>query len=138
MNTYITPVEKLEEEANDMQRVLEVTMSDNPKEWTDRGSNLCEYMARSGKCLADSKYHLAQKKKTFIIGDLQEQMKSVGYSATTQKELINSSCGDLERLVVWFDRINRSCTHQIDYIRSLLSKEKAEMQLNNYVRQTSR
>ncbi len=131
MNEIITEIAKLNEEAVKMQFFLEVTMSDNPQEWTERGSTLCEYMARSGKCLADAKYHLAEKKRSFIINDLTEQLKSVGYSATTQKELINSACGDLDRLVTWLDRINRGCTHQIDYIRTLISRKKEEMRMNS-------
>lgn len=131
MNEIITPVEGLKEEALKMQDYLEVTMSDNPQEWTERGNTLCEYMARSGKCLADAKYHLAEKKKTFIFEELTAIMSGAGFSATTQKELINSHCGELERLVTWFDRINRTCTHQMDYIRSLISKEKEEMKMNN-------
>ena len=131
MNEIITTIEKLAEEAAKMQGYLEVTMSDNPQEWQERGSTLCEYMARSGKCLADAKYHLSSKKKIFILNDLTEQLKAVGYSATTQKELINSACGEEERLVAWLDRINRTCTHQIDFIRSLISREKEEMRMNH-------
>lgn len=130
MNEIITSVENLEKEAMTMQSYLEVTMSDNPQEWTERGNTLCEYMARSGKCLADAKFHLAEKKKSFIIKDLTDLLVKAGLSATAQNNLISSSCGDMERLVTWFDRLNRTCTHQMDYIRSLISREKAEMQFN--------
>ena len=95
-----------------MQFYLDVTVGDDPSEWTERGSTLCEYMARSGKCLADAKYHLAQKKKSFIIDELSKLMEMFNYSATTQKELISNWCGDIERLVTWMDRINRTCNHQ--------------------------
>jgi len=134
MNDIITPVQNLIEEANTMQFYLEITVGDDPTEWSERGSVLCEYMARSGKCLADAKYHLAEKKKTFIVGELSKLLDLFNYSATTQRELIASCCGDMERLVTWFDRLNRSCTHQVDWIRTLISKEKEEMKLN-HVRQ---
>lgn len=134
MNDIITPVQNLIEEANSMQFFVEITVGDDPNEWSERGSVLCEYMARSGKCLADAKYHLAEKKKTFIIQELSSLLDLFNYSATTQRELISNSCGDLERLVTWFDRLNRSCTHQVDWIRTLISKEKEEMKLN-HVRQ---
>jgi len=131
MNDIITPVDGLIKEANAMQFYIEVTVGDSPDEWTNRGSTLCEYMSRSGKCLADAKYHLAQKKKSFIIDELSELLQLFNYSATTQKELISNACGDLERLVTWFDRINRGCTHQIDWIRTLISKEKEEAKMNH-------
>ena len=134
MNNIITPVDELIKEAGAMQFFIEVTVGDDPKEWTERGSVLCEYMARSGKCLADAKYHLAEKKKHFIVGELSKLLDLFSYSATTQRELIANCCGDLERMVTWFDRINRTCTHQVDWIRTLISKEKAEMQMN-HVRQ---
>ena len=88
-------------------------------------------MARSSKCLADAKYHLAEKKKHYIVGELGKLMDLWNYSATTQRELITNCCGDVDRLVTWFTRINAACTHQVDWIRTLISKEKAEMQLNN-------
>jgi hypothetical protein len=131
MNDTITSVEGLTKEAVQMQFYMDVTVGDDPSEWTQRGSTLCEYMARSGKCLADAKYHLAKKKKSFIIDELSELLDMFNYSATTQKELISNCCGDLERLVTWFDRINRGCTHQIDWIRTLISREKEEMKMNN-------
>ena len=131
MNDIITSVESLTEEAVTMQFYMDTTVGDNPDEWTQRGSTLCEYMARSGKCLADAKYHLAKKKKSFIIDELSELLALFDYSATTQKELISSCCGDIERLVTWFDRINRGCTHQIDWLRTLISKEKEEAKMNH-------
>ena len=134
MNDIITPVDELIKEAGTMQFFIEVTVGDDPKEWTERGSVLCEYMARSGKCLADAKYHLAEKKKHFIVGELSRLLDLFSYSATTQRELISNCCGDLERIVTWFDRINRTCTHQVDWIRTLISKEKEEMKMN-HVRQ---
>ena len=131
MNDIITSVENLTEEAVKMQFYLDVTVGDDPSEWTERGSTLCEYMARSGKCLADAKYHLAQKKKSFIIDELSELLSLFDYSATTQKELISNCCGDIERLVTWMDRINRTCNHQIDWLRTLISKEKEEAKMNH-------
>ena len=134
MNDIITSIEGLIEEANTMQFFLEITVGDDPNEWSERGSVLCEYMARSGKCMADAKFHLAEKKKTFIVGELSNLLDIFNYSATTQRELIASCCGDMERLVTWFIRLNAACTHQVDWIRTLISKEKAEMQMN-HVRQ---
>ena len=134
MNDIITPVQNLIEEANTMQRFIEDTVGDDPTEWSKRGSVLCEFIARSGKCLADAKYHLDEKKKTFIINELSGLLNDFGYSATTQKELIASCCGDVSRLVTWFTRLNAACTHQVDWIRTLISKEKEEMKLN-HVRQ---
>ncbi len=131
MNDIITPVDELIKEAGTMQFFIEVTVGDDPKEWTERGSVLCEFMARSGKCLADAKYHLAEKKKHFIVDELSKLLNLFSYSATTQRELISNCCGDLERLVIWFGRMNASCTHQVDWIRTLISKEKEEMKMNH-------
>ncbi|PKP11992.1 MAG: hypothetical protein CVU09_00390 [Bacteroidetes bacterium HGW-Bacteroidetes-4] len=131
MNELRTSVDGLKEEAVEMQEFIESPFMDDVNSWMLRGNQLCEYMARSGKCLADAKSHLADKKKAYITEDLIKILSGFGVSATAQKELINNACGDLESLVTWFDRINRTCTHQVEYIRSLISKEKAEMQLNN-------
>jgi len=52
-------------------------------------------------------------------------------SATNIKIYIADRCADLEALKVRADRMNASITHSIDALRTVISKAKTEMQINN-------
>jgi len=54
--------------------------------------------------------------------------KYLNYSATVMKELVSSSVAQFSRLMNQVERLNSTCVHQIDSIRSILSYEKSNMQ----------
>lgn len=122
---------RLQSEAQEIQEFLEITMSDNPQEVIERGNDLQVYMARTGKMLADAKYILNEQKKQETMDVVREFIIDQKLSAKVQNALIDGLCKDAQYLVDWIDRLNAACTHQLDWCRSVNSKNKEEMRLNN-------
>ena len=123
--------EELTKEAQKIQDFLEITMSDDPQEVIERGSDLQVYMARTGKMLADAKYILNAQKHNETMDIVRDFIIDQKLSAKVQNALIDGLCKDTQYLVDWIDRLNASCTHQLDWCRSVNSKNKEEMRLNN-------
>ncbi len=119
----------LKEEAKQIQEYLEITCSDNPEEIRSRISDLSVYMARSGEMLAQAKRDYNKKVSSEIANTIVKIAKEQFLSATAQNALVKSIAEDEQFLVDWLERINRTCTHQIDALRSLLSYEKEQLRL---------
>jgi hypothetical protein len=117
----------LTKEATDIQAYLDITVSNEPTELTERLSTLMTYMSRSGEMLARAKKILRTKKTSEINKTIIAIAKQECLSASVQNALLDSICEEESYMVDWLDRINRTCTHQIDGIRSLLSYVKEEM-----------
>lgn len=66
--------------------------------------------------------------KNEIFETLREAGKNAKTSATAVNMIIKSLCKEEQYMVDWCERINRSATHQLDWVRSVISKAKAEMQ----------
>jgi hypothetical protein len=122
-------MQEIKKEAETIQSYLDIICSNDPEEMTERISNLMSYMSRSGEMLARAKKILRAKKTTEINKTIIAIAKTGHLSATVQNSLLDSICEEESFLVDWLDRINRSCTHQIDALRSLLSYEKEELRL---------
>jgi energy-converting hydrogenase Eha subunit C len=118
------------EEAKKIQDYLDITVSSDPAELVDRIANLMTYMARSGEMLANAKRTLRSRKTSEISKTIIAIAKEQFLSATVQNALLDSICEDEAFMVDWLERINRSCTHQIEGLRSLLSYEKEQMKLH--------
>jgi len=73
MLTYISTLDELEVEAQTIDEFLQTPCSDDAGEAVQRGNDLVVYLARSGKMLADAKYHKDQALATSIIRALGEQ-----------------------------------------------------------------
>lgn len=127
MLNNISTLESIEKMANSVQEYLEITVSDNPEEIVERGNDLTVYLAQTSKLLADAKYHLNTSKKASIILHAKKKL-----SPTIFKELINSSTERETYFVNWIERLNRACTHELDWLRSVLSKMKEEMRMQGY------
>ena len=123
----ITPRDSLLKEAEQIQAFLDITCGDEPAEIQDRGNDLAAYISRTGKMLADAKYHLDTKMKSSIM----EQLRNVGLRlsipASTLNELIKASCSEENHLFKHIERLNRTATHQLDWCRTLISKYKEEL-----------
>jgi energy-converting hydrogenase Eha subunit C len=117
----------MNEEAKKIQEYLDITVSSDPAELVDRIATLMTYMSRSGELLALAKKQLRSRKTSEISKTIIAIAKEQFLSATVQNALLDSICEDEAFLVDWLDRINRSCTHQIEGLRSLLSYEKEQM-----------
>jgi hypothetical protein len=98
----------------------------------DRAKALEYYMARSGKMLADAEYHRDKFMSSEILKIIEDIVKGTNTPASTVNKLVDSIAKDYNYLVKWVDRLNRSCTHSHQFCITLISKMKAEMQMNRF------
>ena len=135
MNLIISTLDELNEEATQIQSDLDVTQSEDANEAQERGNMLAAYISRTGKMLADAKYHLNAKKKSDIMETLVDVTKRTpNASSTVVNELIKSLCKEEQYLVDWIERLNKTATHQLEWCRTVISKAKAEMAIGSFNR----
>jgi len=130
MLDHICPLEALETESKEIDAYLNITCSDDMNEVVERGNNLAVYISRTGKMLADAKFHKDRKLKSSVFQILHETGKLAGLSVTTLNKLIDANCETENYMVNWIDRMNRTATHQMEWCRTLISKAKEEMRLS--------
>ena len=130
MNLNIASKEQILKEAIEIDSFLQETMSEMAEEAVMRGNDLAVYIARSGKMIADAKYHLNTAKKDEVLDVLREKAKNAKATSKATNALIDSICKEEQYLVDWCERLNRSATHQLDWCRTLISKAKEEMRLS--------
>jgi len=120
----------MKDEAQKIQDFLDITVSNDPAEIIDRIAILMGFMSRSGEMFAKAKQTLRTKKTSEISKTIISIAKEQYLSASVQNALLDSICEDEAFMVDWLERINKSCTHQLDALRSLLSYEKEQMRFN--------
>jgi len=131
MLDHITPLNDLLTEAKKINDFLEITCSETVEAVVERGNDLAVYISRTGKMLADAKYHKDQKLKTSIIETLRQTAKIASIPATTINKLIDANCETENYCMNWIERLNRTATHQLDWLRTLVSKAKEEMRTSS-------
>ena len=134
MNTLITKIEDIKFELEAIQQFLEISISEDMAEVEQRGNELVVYMARSGKLLADAKYHRDEKLNSAIVEELK---KILQLAPSTANKYIDALTKEENYLVSWSERVNRTCTHQIDWCRTLISKAKEELRINGFGSRTN-
>ena len=123
----ITEQTAIHKELETMQAFLEAQYSsDIPAAVMDRFNDLAIYMARSGKLKADAEWHYNSLVESALMTALKRAHQQT-MSASTLNKYIESLARDAKYLVTWADRVNRSCTHQHDGLRSIISSLRAEM-----------
>lgn len=128
LNDLVTSVENIKSELQEIQSFLEITMSEDANEAVLRGNDLAVYMARTGKLVADSKIHKEQKLRSEMI---QEYKKLLELPASVAVKYTDTLVENETYLFTWATRLNASCTHQLDWCRTIISKAKAEMNAFN-------
>ena len=105
--------------------------SDDPNELTERLAMLSIYMARSGDMLAQAKF-LQDDMRSKVFEEKSFEIATL--SPTIASKMIESQTGECNYLVNWLDRINRSCVHQADSLRTIFSyvKENLKMTRKGY------
>lgn len=129
MINNIATLEEIAKELKEIQSQLEIEMTEEVQEAVDRGNYCSAQLARTGKLLADAKIHKDRKLNSEIVTNLK---KIVTLPATTANKFAEALCEEENYLVNWCERVNRSCTHQIDWCRTLISKAKEEMRSLNH------
>lgn len=127
----MTRYEKMLEEAMQIQSYLETTCSENPDEVIERIKDIGVYRSRTGMMLADAKKMYRLKRTSEITEKIVEIAKEGYLSAKIQNALVESIAVDEAYLVDLLDRLNASCTHEQDALRSILSYERESIRLNN-------
>lgn len=138
MNLNVTPKNQILAELNEIDGFLNITMSENPEEAVVRGNDLAAYVARTGKLLADAKYHLNEAKNNEVMETLREAAKNAKATAKAVNAIIDSLCREEQYLVDWCERANRTATHQLSWCVTVISKAKEEMKLGRFVSQNNR
>ena len=128
MNDLITSPSEIKKELITIQDFLEIEMSEDANEAVFRGNTLAVYMARTGKLLADSKIHKDRKLRSDIVSEIK---KIVALPPSVAVKFTDTLVENENYLLTWATRLNASCTHQLDWCRTLISKAKAEMQSFN-------
>ena len=131
---FITRPKQIETELLGIDSFLSTELETSPDDLQTHADEVYEkgkvtntYMARSGKLLADAKYHLNEVLKSDILISLISQMEGTHLSASAQKEFIRSAATYNTYLVDLADRVNRTCVHQIEWYRSVLVKLREEI-----------
>ena len=122
----ITPTESIEQELKTYQDYLQQEYrSDMGADVIDRMDIIGGYMARSGKLKADAEWHYNKLVDSEIMKCLTDMLHEK-LSTSTVNKLIEAKARDYKYLLTWAERLNRSCTHLLDCLRSVLSSLKAE------------
>jgi len=126
MNIYVKTLDQLEEEATTIDAFLNITCGEDIGECASRGNELAVHMARTGKMLADAKYwqDLAMTENNLLCNENYKHMPP-----SIKNKLIESMCAKENYLVNWIERLNRTATHQLSFMVTLISKAKAEMSI---------
>lgn len=119
-------IEQLKQEAAQIQESLEITVSEDPNEMVARLSDLSVYMARTGKMLSDAQ--LIRDKA--MAGVYAESIKLIEkMPATVTRKFVESQTADENHLVTWLERLNRTCTHQSENLRTQVSFSKQQLEM---------
>lgn len=117
---------ELLQEAESMQDYLEEGCGDNPHCMIERLSVLNSLMARSGKLLADA-IRLQDEAISAVYDSEWDKVTSI--SPMQAKQYVSSKISEVSHAVKWYDRINATCKHQSDNLRTQISFAKEQMGL---------
>lgn len=111
-------------EVNEIEAFLLVTPSQEPEEIKARLATVAVYNTRLGGLLPHAKKRLRASKASEICETIRGIAKEQYLSAKAQNALIDSICVEEQFEVDRIERLQRSCVHDIDAQRSILSYEK--------------
>lgn len=125
--TNIASPEKISNSCTEIQAFLESHYeADNADACVNRGQVAEQYMALTSKLLADAKYH----EQSLLNSKFIEAVKHGNehkMNASTLNKYIDTLVADYTYLVNWCERLNKACTHSVEFQRTIISKLKQEM-----------
>ena len=125
-------IEEIKSECENYQAELETVIPTDINAAIDRGINIAVYHARIGYMLAESKLLYRKKRSSEISETILKIAKENYLSSKAQNALVESIAENELFVVDWLDRLNSMCVHQMDMIRTIISKEKEEMKYQNF------
>lgn len=90
------------------------------------GMELAGVIGLCAKTLADAKKLLNLCELNYMNENRDQWDK-----ATVLRKMMDGTLAEENSLVTWADRIMSACTHKMDFYRSVVSKYKEELRLNN-------
>lgn len=124
-------MQSLRKEAQEIQEFMDILMSDDIQEATERGSQLAVYINRTGYMLAQAKRILDDSLRGELPGLIREILPEK-LSAKVQNAMVDSVCAEERELVNWIEQLNKTAKYQLEWCRTVISKIKEEMKYNNY------
>lgn len=97
---------------------------DDPAVIEARGSQLQSYMARLSKMLTDAKYYQDHA----IVSHARESKKEV--PSTVMNSFVKAKCANENYLATLIESLLKKCYAENDWLRTLLSKAKEEIKVN--------
>lgn len=119
-------VKELLDMAQNIQSFIEERCSDEPNKLVAKLTEINSYIAISGKMLSDAKY-LQDEYMVLVFNTNMEKIQQL--SPSVANKYVYALCKDVNYLVNWAERINRSLVHIGDNIRTQVSFAKEEMSL---------
>ena len=127
MNLDITPLDQISEELAQFQEFLnEMPSGDDPNSIIEYGNKVSSIISRTGKMVADSKWHFKNSSRDEVLNLINEYCGKY-VAKEVQKLLADTVLKDIQYVADWADRINRTATHQLEWCRTVVSKLKEEM-----------
>lgn len=123
---YTEELDKLKIIAQKIQDFLEEDFDENPNILVERLGTINTYLAVSGKALADAKL-IQDKKVSGLYSEFNNLIMKM--PATIATKFIGSQAYEVNFIVNWFDRINKSLVHTGDNLRTQISYAKEELRL---------
>lgn len=100
----------------------------NPTAVTERLSGIATMLSTGAKCIAESKRALLLKRREWLRTHME---KLAAMKPSVAKEFVETACVDEEIAFVRCDRNYSALVHAGDFMRSILSQLKAEMQFSH-------
>lgn len=117
----IHPLDHILQRLEFIQTVLESPYSaEEGNILNQRMQDVSIYMAEAGKLKADAQFHYKQVLKSETIKAIKDLIPEWS-SAKVQNAVIEGLAAHEFRIVTFAERVNASCTHQLDVMRSQLS-----------------
>lgn len=116
----------MKEEIDNIRCYIEGEIIKEPNAYIDRLQNTTTYLARTGVLLAEAKFILNNAIADIYKNEF-ELLKKL--SPNQSKEYIKARTANEQYYVDLLDRLNASCVHQCENLRTLISYAKLEMQM---------
>ena len=117
----------IKDEIEQYQSFLEEPISEEVEAAFQKGNELVVIIARTGYLFADFKRTLNGKMQSEVMKSLKKIANETPFATSrTVNALIDSLCREERFMVDWTERINKSATHQLEYIRTIISYAKQE------------
>ncbi len=122
MNNPLTKIGRIKNNLEKIREVLDADIIDTDIQMVqNKGLKISQLIGSSAECKSKAKgcLEIARLKALSLI-----QKEPLGWSIMSKK--MDAMCADEVELLEYADRINSSCVHSLDYLRSVISLYKTE------------